>query len=278
MAVVNSQTDLENELIAAEQAAARHSITVMKALISGALGLHEVDFTALKAKVDAIHNLLDGDELAEGYQTFAALTAKLDAVELKGNQNAAAITALQTSLTDQLATMDDRINTVESEARTGREALDARITALRTEYEAHVAAKLVTDNQQNTALADHLERIVALEASKALIEGRLGTLETDNTANKSAIAQIQTTLLAQADALQQELTRAQAAEAEIRAELATERARIDGLVTASGAYATRQNVADANVAGAMAFCNKMWEEAGIAMPAGLPMPDGTTSP
>lgn len=70
---------------------------------------------------------------------------------------------------------------------------------------------------------------------------------------------------------------AQNAEAAIQAELVAERARIDGLVTQAGTFATRQNVSDANQAGAMSAVSAMWDEAGIVMPAGLAMPDGSVS-
>ena len=271
------QTTLEADFLAQEQAMARHTITVVKALISNALGLHEVDYQALADKVSSINSLLDGDEANEGYQAFAALNTKLSTVEATGIANAAAIATLQTALTNQIATLTSRVDTVEAEARTGREALDARITTLSNQYAAHVASVLVKNADQDTRLDDHQARIEALEASKVLIEARLATLETDNTANKSAIAQNATNLAAQSAALQAELLRTQTAEAALQSELATERARIDGLVTASGNFATRQNVSDANESGAMAFCAKLWAEAGITMPAGLGMPDGTTS-
>lgn len=277
MMAVLTQAELEAEFLQQEQAAARHTITVVKALISNALQVHEVDFDALAAKVNSINTLLDGDEANEGYQAFAALTTKLNTLEATANNNAQSIANLQAALNNQIATLNNRVDTVESEARTGREALDARITALRTEYEGHVAAKLVADNGRDTRLDDHLARIEALEASKALVEDRLNTLETDNTANKSAISQLQTSLSAQTAALQQELVRAQQAEAELRSELETERARIDGLVTQSANFATRQDVSDANQAGATAFCTTLWAEAGITMPPGMTMPDGSVS-
>lgn len=271
------QTTLEADFLAQEQAMARHTITVVKALISNALGLHEVDYQALANKVSSINSLLDGDEASEGYQAFAALITKLSTVEATSVANAAAIANLQAALTNQIATLTSRVDTVESEARTGRDALDARITTLNNQYTTHVASVLVKNAEQDTRLDDHQARIEALEASKVLVEARLATLETDNTANKSAIAQNATNLAAQSAALQSELLRAQTAEGALQSELATERARIDGLVTTSGDFATRQNVADAGEVGAMAFCNKLWSEAGIAMPAGLAMPDGTIS-
>lgn len=277
MTDVNNQAELEAELLAHEQATARHTIRVVKALIDNRLSIHEVDFDALAAKVQSINTLLDGDESTEGYQAFAALTTKLNTVEATANNNTAAIANLQTALNNQIATLTTRVDTVESEARTAREALDTRITTLRSEYEAHVAAQLTANNQRDTRLDDHQARIDALESAKTLIEGRLATLETDNSANKSAITQIQTTLSAQADALQQELNRAQAAEAELRSELVTERARIDGLVTASGSFVTYQNAADANLSGATAFVQTLWADAGVAMPSGMTMPDGSTS-
>lgn len=272
-----TQAELEAQLIAQQQAEARSMITIVKALIANQLQVHEVDFDALAQKVSNINTLLDGDEASEGYQAFAALTTKLNQVELKGHANEAAITAFQTAVNAQIAALTTRVEDVESEARTGREALDARITQLRTEYEQHVADKLASDNAQNTKLDDHLARIEALEASKLLVEGRLATLEGDNTANKSAIAGIQTTLQAQAEALQQELTRAQTVEAEIRAELATERARTDAVVTKQEEFATREDVANAGKAAAMAAVSAAWDESGIPMPAGLAMPDGSVS-
>lgn len=274
---VQNQSDLEAALIAQQQAEARQMITIVKALIAQSLQVHEVDFDALAAKVNSVNTLLDGDEANEGYQAFAALTAKLNTVEATGVNNTASIANLQNALNTQIATLNSRVDTVETEARTGREALDARITTLRSEYEAHVAAKLTADNTRDTRLDDHQARIEALEASKALIEGRLTVLETDNTANKSAIAGIQTSLSAQADALKQELQRAQAAELQLQTELATERGRIDQLTTNQASFATHQNISDANEQGATAFVNAAWAEAGITMPAGLPMPDGSTS-
>lgn len=277
MSEVNNQADLEASFVAQEQAMARHTITVVKALISNAMQVHEVDFSALAAKVQSINTLLDGDEANEGYQAFAALTTKLNTVEATGVNNSQAIANLQTALNTQIATMTTRVDEVEAEARTGREALDARITTLNNAYTAHVAAQLAKDNAQDGRLDDHQARIEALESSKVLIENRLATLETDNTANKSAIAQMQSTLTAQAAALQAELERAQAAEAQLQSELATERGRLDTIFSEKGAWATRQNVSDANQAGATAFCNALWTEAEIAMPAGLGMPDGSVS-
>lgn len=274
---VENQTDLEASLVAIQQAEARQTITVVKALISQALGVHEVDFDALASKVSSINSLLDGDEANEGYQAFAALTGRLSTVEATSAANAQSIANFQSAVNAQIATLNTRVDEVETEARTGREALDLRITQLRSEYETSEAARLVADNQRDTKLDDHKTRIEALEASKALVEGRLTSLETDNTANKSAITQIQTTLTAQASALQTELTRAQAAEAQLQLELETERGRIDSLVSEKASFATRQNVADATEAGATAAVNAMWSEAGIAMPAGLAMPDGSVS-
>lgn len=274
---VNNQTELENALVAQEQATARQTIVVVKALIGQALQVHEVDFDALASKVSSINSLLDGDEANEGYQAFAALTAKLNTVEAQGNNNAQSITNLQNALNNEITALNTRVDEVENEARTGRESLDARITQLRTEYETSEAARIIADNGRDTRLDDHVERIIALEASKTLVEGRLTSLEADNTANKSAITQIQTTLLAQAEALQTELTRAQAAEAQLAQELGVERARIDQIYTEKGLWATRQNISDANEAGSNAAVVAMWAEAGLTMPAGLPMPDGSVS-
>ncbi len=272
-------TQAELEALAAQHQAAeaRSMVKVVKAIVDNRLAMHEVDFDALTSKVSLINDLLDGDEQSEGFQAFAALSQKLANVELKGNQNSTAISALQAALNSEIESLSTRVDAVETEARSGREALDARITQLRSEYEAHVADKLAADNGRDTRLDDHKARIEALEASKSLVDGRLKTLEDDNTANKSAIGQIQSTLQAQANALQAELERAQAVEAELRSELETERARVDGLVTAQGSFATRQNVADASQAGAVAAISAMWDEAGIDMPAGVLMPDGSVS-
>lgn len=278
MTEINNQAEMEAALLAQEQATARHSIAVMKALIDNRLSLHEVDFDALTAKVNLINGVLDGDEQTEGFQIFAALSAKLDTVEATANNNAAAITALQNALNSQIATMTSRVDTVEEEARSGREALDARITALSESYSAHVAAQLTKDNTQNTRLDDHQARIEALESAKALHADRLALLETDNTANKTAIAQLLTTVAAQSEALNAEKARAEQVEAELRGEIATERSRVDQLVTDSQKYATRQNVANAKKGAATGFCNTLWAEAGLPMPSGMDMPDGSVSP
>jgi len=272
-----SQAALVGKMTEHKEAEARNMIAVIQALLDSRLGMHEVDLDALTAKVAAVNDLLDGDEQSEGFQKFAALTTKLANAELKGNQNAAAITALRNALNGEIAALGDRVDTVENEARTGREALDARITQLRSEYEAHVAKKLAEDNQRNTRLDDVTLRIGALEASKKLTEGRLAELESDRDQVKSDVLQIKTTLQAQAEGLQAELERAQAVEAELRTELETERSRLDGVVTKQGTFATRQDVANASEAASMAAVSAMWDEAGIPMPAGLPMPDGSVS-
>ena len=277
MATVDTQAQLEAELIAQEQATARHTIRVMKALLQGYIDVSEVDLDALRTKVTNLHNLLDGDEATEGYQVFAALTQKLNTVEATGQQNAQAITALQTSLNTLIAEANVRINGVEQESRDGRAALDVRITALSDQYTAHVTAQLIKDADQDTKIADHLVRIEALEAAKILHEARLAQLESDNTAERADIEQLKLLVEAQTTALVTEKTRAEAAEAAIRGELVTERNRVDGLVTQSAFFATRQNVADANSGGAMTYCNTLWAEAGIPMPSGLAMPNGTVS-
>lgn len=266
------QTALEQQLIAYQQVEARHTIKVMKALIADAMGVHEVDFNALAQKVSSINALLDGDEQNEGYQAFAALSQKLNNVEASAANNAQAIANLQTALNNQIETLNTRINAVEKEGRDARKALDERITELSDQYTAHVAASLTKNNEQDTRLDDLTTRVQGLEAYKALVEGRISQLETDNTTNKSDIAQIKTALSTQAAALEQELTRAKAEEKALRDALAVERERIDDMQSQMGDFATRQNVADANKAGAGAFCNGLWSEAGITKPDDLPMP------
>ena len=278
MSIVETQAQLEAELVAQEQAVARHTIKVMKALLQGYININSVDLDALRQKVTNLNNLLDGDEATEGYQVFAALTQKLNTVEATSTQNAQAITALQGSLNTLISEANLRINGVETEGRDGRAALDLRITALSDQYTNHVASQLVKDAVQDQALVDHKLRIEALESAKVLHEARLQQLESDNTAEKADIEQLKLLLAAQTQALMAEKVRAEAAEEALRAEMVTERARTDGLVTQSASWATRQNVADADSAGAMAHCNTLWQEAGIPMPSGLAMPNGTVSP
>lgn len=272
-----TEIQLEASLIAQEQATAAHTIRVMKALIDNRLSIHEVDFDALTAKVNAVNTLLDGDENTEGFQVFAALSTKLNTVEATANNNAASITNLQNALNSQIATLTGRVDQVEADGLTARTALDARITTLNDQYTTHVAAQLLKDNGQDTRLDDHQARIEALESAKILHDTRLADLETDNVVNKSAIAQLQTTTAAQTAALIAAQAASETESAAIRAELVTERSRIDALANASGHYATRQNVADASEAGASAYVAKLWADAGISMSTGLAMPDGSVS-
>jgi len=272
-----TQAELEASYLQQRQVEARHSIAVTKALIANALQVHEVDFDALAQKVNAIDTLLDGDEKKEGYQAFAALSEKLNTVEATANNNKQSIANLQTAINNQIATLTQRVDGVELEARTGREALDARITALRTEYEGNIEKQLIINSQTESLLNDHKLRIEALEASKALNESRIASLENDNTLNKSEISQLKTALAAQTEALKQELARSQQVEAEIRSALSTERQRVDQLVTDAQHYLTRDDADSANLVGATAYCNELWADAGLPMKSGLSMPDGTTS-
>jgi len=274
---MTTQAELEAGLVAQEQASALHTITVVKAIVDNRLSLHDIDFDTLAANVNAINTLLDGDPDSAGYQAFAALTTKLNTVEATAGNNASAISALQSALTSQIATVNSRIDDVESASRTAREALDARISTLSDQYTSHVATQLAKDNAQNTSLDDHKLRIEALEAAKALHVSRLDFLETDNTANKSAIAQLVTTVAAQSEALQLEQQRAELAEAALRAELVTERARVDALESSNAAQPNRTEIVQANEASSMAFVDALWASAGIAMPSGLALPNGTVS-
>lgn len=240
-----TQAELEAQYVQAQQAEARQVVALVNAVVDNKISLQEVDLDALAAKVTRINNYFDGNSDLEGFQNFEAILSRLETVEGASTAQAQSIATLQTALNSAISTLNTRIGTVESEARTAREALDTRISGAEG-------------------------RVTALETAKTGQDTRLATLEGKVSANETA-------LTGHASALSGEVARAQAAEQGLRDEIVTERGRIDSLVSDSGAYATRSNVAAASTSGSMAFANALWAAAGIAMPAGLPMPDGTTS-
>ena len=276
-AVVANEAELTAELIYQQESEARHTIRIVKALIDNRLSIHEVDFDSLAAKVSSINSLLDGDEANEGYQTFAALVARMDTMEIVGADNAQKVANLQTALTSQIASMTSRVDGVVADSEAARAQLAATMQTLRDEYEAHVAAKAQSDSDQNSTLDDHNARIEALESVKVLHADRLALLETDNVANKSQIAQLLTKTEANRVAIETETSRATAAEAVLRGDIAELAGKTAVLEGKAETFVTYQEASDAEAASTNANVVAMWAEAGLPIPAGLQMPNGTVS-
>ena len=274
---VANEAELTAALIDQQEAEARHTIRIVKALIDNRLSIHEVDFDSLAAKVTSLNSLLDGDESSEGYQAFAALVARMDTMEIVGADNAQKVANLQAALTSQIASMTSRVDGVVADSEAARAQLAATMQTLRDEYEAHVAAKAQSDSDQNSTLDDHNARIEALESVKVLHADRLALLETDNVANKSQIAQLLTKTEANRVATETETARATAAEAVLRGDIATLNGKTAVLEGKAETFVTYQEASDAEAASTNANVVAMWNEAGLPIPAGLQMPNGTTS-
>lgn len=232
--------ELQAQLLQQQQAEAANIVALIEAIVDGRIGLVDVDLGALETKINALNELLDGDNNTEGFQAFQALVARLTAVETKNAEQDAAIAALQASLTAQNTALTNRINTVENDAQSARDVLDQRVSTLETQTAAAAAARLSKDNEHDAAIAG--------------LQATTGNLE---------------------QAITAESNRAVTAEQNLNTAIAAERARIDGLTTATGEFVTRDELKSGLELAAQSFIDRLWQ--GRARPAGLPNADGTTS-
>jgi hypothetical protein len=232
--------ELQAQLIANNQAVAANTVALLTSIVDGRMNLHDVDFDDLTAKVTALNDLLDGDADNTGFQTFQSLVNRMTAVETDNIAQASAITALQTLVASQGATINARIDQVENDASSATSALDGRVTTLETNATASAAARMSKDNQHDSAIAS--------------LTTTAGNLE---------------------DAVTAEATARVAADQVNTAAINAEKARVDALTTQASKFVTRQEIGNDLEAAGQAHINALW--AGRTRPAGLANTDGSVS-
>lgn len=268
MALTKTQLTTEMQRLGALQA--NHIVAYIDGIVNGVMDITTAELEALKTAKNALMDLLDGDNATEGFQNFLALTSKVNAIELKGNDNAANIAALQALLTTTSEELTAQIEGVDTAAANARAEITARIDAHIAAYEVFKADRIAKQSATDAAIAEQQAKIEALEAKRLLNEARISTLETDNTANKAAIAGLRADLTATVDALNAQIAAEQEHKAELESSIASLAARVTDEEAKSATFVTRQEMADSKKAFATSFVGSLW--AGKTQPAGLTQP------
>lgn len=235
-----NEVELQNALIANQQAQAANTVALIEAIVDGRIGLVDVDLGELEIQVRAVKDLLDGDEASEGFQTFQNLVSRLGAVETTNTAQAEAITNLQNSLASQVTTINNRVDQVESDGNAARDALDGRVTTLEQGATAAAAARLAKDNEHDQKIGANE---TAINNTGAALQDEATARVAGDTANSEAIG--------------------------------VERGRVDALTTQAGTFVTRSELDATMEASGQAFINTLW--AGRTRPSGLPNTDGSVS-
>lgn len=270
-----TQNELQNQFLQARQSEAAHLIALMESVVDGRLQITNTNISDIEAKINAVNTLLDGDPSSEGFQKFIALTTKIGQLETQSAEQQTAINSLLSTINNHITDVTARINQVEKDGQDARNALSTQLTQLEATVTAAAQARLTKDNEHDGKLADHETRIAANETKNAQQDQRLTDLESGQTTQNSDINALKSTAQNLENALNDEATARLAGDKTNADKLVIEQGRIDTLSTQAQTFATRQNVADAGLAGSNAFVAALW--AGRTMPSGLLMPDGSVS-
>jgi len=254
--------EYQDQMVANQKREALATQALVQALIADQLSVHEQDFSLLAEKIKAHNDLFDEDLLLQ-------LNSKISTLTTSTAENKQGLADLKTAIDSSIATISTKLDKVETEARTARTSLDSRITANKDTFDQYVVDSTKKDNAQDTSLADYEVRIKGLEGYKLLVDARVSDLESDNTANKSAISQITSTLQTHAKALEDALNRAKTEEKQLRDELVIERERIDALESDAEGHLSRAEASAVAIKASDAGIVAMFAAAGIDRPGSV---------
>jgi uncharacterized phage infection (PIP) family protein YhgE len=235
-----SIAELQNDLIAVNQAEAANTIALIEAVVNERADLHNIDFEKVKSTVAAVETLLDGNKDSEGFQNFLALLARLTAVETTVAETSASLANLLTLVNTEVAGLKQITTDLAAAFQTGLDALKVRVTTLEDNATTAAAARLLKDNE-------HDGKIATLEQTAVNTVTALGSEVT----SRVAAVKVNT------DALQ------------------VEKERIDATEAKAETFITRQERSDNAKAGGQAKINTLWGDR--IRPAGLPNTDGSVS-
>lgn len=238
---------LQAQLLQQQQAEAANIVALIEAMIDGRMAIHDVDFSALEAKVTMVNNLLDGDENTEGFQVFADLVNRVTQLETTTAAQATALAGLQSLVSTEIARLDAKIDTNKTDADADIAAANSRIDTVEAAAATEKTARLAKDTE-------HSGRLTANEAA-------ISTAETAITAAETAIADEEAARIA--------------GDAANATAIATEKARIDQINVEREQYITRPELDSSMGVSAQGFIDTLW--VGRTRPAGLPNADGTVS-
>lgn len=166
---------------------AKYAVTGIKGVGDADYVKGNYDLTAAKVGLGKVENKSAADILgeldAETVETL--LNSDYDGDDVLGVSDR--ITALEEALgldSDADSSIDARIKAIEDVIADKLESDDITVELIETIYETGYDAD--GDNDKNIA-----ERITALEAAVSTLQGKVGSLETDNAKNKTDIAELQ---------------------------------------------------------------------------------------